>query len=84
LCRAGFPAYLGRIEMKYIAGAPSFEAAAVLATVPIGKAMALFGAGSIILANVLGVLPLGDILSPRAYGGVVLAVLAFVVMSLSK
>ena len=56
----------------------------VLASVPIGKTMALFGAGSIIFANVLGVLLLGDILSPRAYGGIALAVLAFVVMGLGK
>jgi multidrug transporter EmrE-like cation transporter len=56
----------------------------VLATVPLGKTMALFGAASIILANVLGVLLLGDLLSPRAYAGIALAVLAFVVMSLGK
>lgn len=56
----------------------------VLATVPIGKTMALFGAGSIVLANVLGVLLLGDVLSPRSYAGIVLAVLAFTVMSLGK
>jgi multidrug transporter EmrE-like cation transporter len=56
----------------------------VLATVPIGRTMALFGAVSIILANVLGVLLLGDFVSPRAYAGIALAVLAFVVMSLAK
>jgi multidrug transporter EmrE-like cation transporter len=56
----------------------------VLATVPLGKTMALFGAASIILANVLGVLLLGDLLSPRAYAGIALAVLAFIVMSLGK
>ena len=56
----------------------------VLATVPIGKTMALFGAASIILANVLGVLLLGDFLSPRSYAGIALAVLAFTVMSLGK
>jgi hypothetical protein len=56
----------------------------VLATVPIGKTMALFGAGSIILGNVLGVLLLGDLLSPRSYAGIALALLAFVVMSLGK
>ena len=56
----------------------------VLATVPIGKTMALFGAGSIIMANVLGVLLLGDLLSARAYLGITLAVLAFIVMSLGK
>ena len=37
----------------------------VLANVPIGKTMALFGAASIVLANLLGVLLLGDLLSPR-------------------
>jgi hypothetical protein len=56
----------------------------VLASVPIGKTMALFGAASIILANVLGVLLLGDILSTRSYVGIALAVLAFTVMSLGK
>ena len=56
----------------------------VLATVPIGKTMALFGAGSIVFANILGVLLLGDVLSTRSYIGIALAVLAFMVMSLSK
>jgi multidrug transporter EmrE-like cation transporter len=56
----------------------------VLATVPIGKTMALFGAGSIIMGNVLGVLLLGDLLSARSYAGIALAVLAFTVMSLGK
>lgn len=56
----------------------------VLATVPIGKTMALFGAASIVLANVLGVLLLADFLSPRGYAGIALAVTAFVVMSLGK
>jgi multidrug transporter EmrE-like cation transporter len=56
----------------------------VLATIPIGKTMALFGAGSIILGNVLGVLLLGDLLSARSYAGIALAVMAFAVMSLAK
>jgi len=56
----------------------------VLATAPIGKTMALFGAASIVLANVLGVLLLGDFLSTRSYAGIGLAVLAFLVMSFSK
>jgi multidrug transporter EmrE-like cation transporter len=56
----------------------------VLATVPIGKTMALFGAGSIVLANVLGVLLLGDVVSMRSYVGIALAVMAFLVMSLGK
>jgi multidrug transporter EmrE-like cation transporter len=56
----------------------------VLATVPIGKTMALFGAASIVLANLLGVLLLADFLSPRGYAGIALAVTAFVVMSLGK
>ncbi len=56
----------------------------VLATVPIGKTMALFGAASIVLANLLGVLLLADFLSPRAYLGIALAVLAFVVMGIGK
>lgn len=56
----------------------------ILATVPIGRTMALFGAASIVLANVLGVLILGDFLSLRSYAGVALAVLAFTVMSVAK
>ena len=56
----------------------------VLATVPIGKTMALFGAVSIVLANLLGVLLLGDFLSPRAYLGIALAVLAFLIMGIGK
>ncbi len=56
----------------------------VLATVPLGKTMALFGAGSIVLANVLGVLLLGDLLSTRSYAGITLAVLAFMVMSTGR
>jgi len=54
----------------------------VLASVPIGKSMALYGATSIALVNVLGVFLLGEVLDPRAYAGVSLAVLAFVVMAL--
>ena len=54
----------------------------VLASVPIGKSMALYGATSIALVNVLGVLLLGEVLGARAYAGVSLAVLAFVVMAL--
>ena len=56
----------------------------VLATVPIGKTMALFGAGSIVFANMLGVLLLGDVLTMRSYIGIALAVVAFMVMSFSK
>ena len=56
----------------------------VLATVPIGKTVALYGAGSIIMGNILGVLLLGDLLSMRSYAGIVLAILAFTVMSLGK
>jgi len=56
----------------------------ILATVPIGKTMALFGAASIVFANVLGVLLLGDLLSMRSYAGIALAVTAFLVMSFAK
>lgn len=56
----------------------------ILATVPIGRTMALFGAASIVLANLLGVLLLGDFLPVRSYAGIVLAVLAFTVMSVAK
>jgi multidrug transporter EmrE-like cation transporter len=54
----------------------------ILANVPIGKSMALYGATSIALVNVLGVLLLGEVLGVRAYAGVSLAVLAFIVMAL--
>jgi hypothetical protein len=54
----------------------------VLANVPIGKSMALFGATSIALVNVLGVLLLGEVLTASTYVGVSLAVLAFVVIAL--
>jgi len=54
----------------------------ILANVPIGKSMALFGATSIALVNVLGVLLLGEVLGARAYAGVSLAVLAFIIMAL--
>jgi hypothetical protein len=56
----------------------------ILASVPIGRTMALFGAASIVLANLLGVLLLGDFLSMRSYAGIALAVLAFTVMSVAK
>ena len=56
----------------------------VLANVPIGRSMALFGASSIALVNVLGVLLLGEVLAPTAYVGVSLAVCAFAVMALGK
>jgi hypothetical protein len=56
----------------------------VLATVPIGKTMALFGAVSIVLGNVLGVLLLRDLVSARSYAGIALAIVAFTVMSFGK
>lgn len=56
----------------------------VLAAVPIGRTMALFGATSITVVNVLGVLLLGEVLSVGSYVGVSLAVLSFVVMALAR
>ncbi len=56
----------------------------ILATVPVGRTMALFGAASIVLANLLGVLLLGDIVPLRSYAGIMLAVLAFGVMSVAR
>jgi hypothetical protein len=56
----------------------------ILASVPIGRTMALFGAASIVLANLLGVLLLGDFMSLRSYAGIALAVLAFTVMSVAQ
>jgi hypothetical protein len=63
--------------------AAMFGQLCVLAAVPVGKSMALFGAVSITLVNFLGVLLLGEVLSPTGYVGVVLAVAAFVVMGVS-
>jgi len=56
----------------------------VLATVPIGRTMALFGATSITVVNLLGVLLLGEVLSAWSYVGVSLAVLSFVVMAIGR
>jgi multidrug transporter EmrE-like cation transporter len=56
----------------------------VLATIPIGRTMALFGATSITVVNLLGVLLLGEVLSVSSYVGVSLAVLSFVVMAIGR
>jgi hypothetical protein len=56
----------------------------VLASVPIGRSMALFGAASIALVNVLGVFLLGEVLTPRAYVAVSLAIAAFIVMAYGR
>lgn len=56
----------------------------VLANIPVGRSMALFGASSIALVNVLGVLLLGEVLSQGAYVGVALAICAFLTMALTR
>jgi multidrug transporter EmrE-like cation transporter len=61
--------------------AATFGQLYVLASVPIGRSMALFGATSIVLVNILGVMLLGEVLTPRSYAGVSLAIAAFLVMA---
>ena len=53
----------------------------VVAQVPLGKTMALFGAMSILLSNALGILFLKEVLSPVGYAGVTLAVVAILVLA---
>ncbi len=50
----------------------------------VGKTMALFGASSLILVNVLGLLILKEQLSLGVYFGIMLAVIAILLVGLSK
>ncbi len=50
----------------------------------VGRTMAMFGATSLVLVNVLGFLILGERLSLPVYFGIVLAVLAILLVGLSK
>lgn len=56
----------------------------IFTTVELGKTMALFGAVSIILSNLLGFLILKEVLPVGVYVGVSFAVLAFLLLALSK
>ncbi len=50
----------------------------------VGRTMAIFGATSLVLVNLLGFLILGERLSLPVYFGIVLAVLAILLVGLSK
>jgi hypothetical protein len=56
----------------------------IFTTVELGKTMALFGAVSIILSNLLGFLILKEVLPVGVYIGVSFAVLAFLILAVSK
>jgi hypothetical protein len=56
----------------------------IFTTIELGKTMALFGAVSIILSNVLGFLILKEVLAVGVYVGVSFAVLAFLILAVSK
>lgn len=50
----------------------------------LGKTMALFGATSLVLVNILGFFILGEKLSLPVYFGIMLAVVAILIVGLSK
>ena len=56
----------------------------IFTTIELGKTMALFGAVSIILSNLLGLLILKEVLPIGVYIGVSFAVLAFLILAVSK
>jgi hypothetical protein len=56
----------------------------IFTTIELGKTMALFGAISIILSNLLGLLILKEVLPIGVYLGVSFAVLAFLILAVSK
>lgn len=56
----------------------------IFTTIELGKTMAMFGAISIILSNVLGFLILKETLPIGVYVGVSLAVIAFLILAVSK
>ena len=56
----------------------------IFSSLEVGKTMALFGATSLILVNVLGLLILKEQLSLLSYFGITLAVLAVLIISISK
>jgi hypothetical protein len=56
----------------------------IFTTIELGKTMALFGAVSIILSNLLGLLILREVQSVGVYIGVSFAVLAFLILAVSK
>jgi len=56
----------------------------VFTSTELGKTMALFGAASIVLSNLLGFLILKEVLPVGVYVGVSLAVVAFLILAVSK
>lgn len=56
----------------------------IFTTIELGKTMALFGAVSIILSNLLGFLILKEVLPVGVYVGVSFAVIAFLILAVSK
>ena len=56
----------------------------IFTTKELGKTMALFGAISIILSNLLGFLILKEVLPIGVYVGVSFAVVAFLILAVSK
>jgi hypothetical protein len=56
----------------------------IFTTIELGKTMALFGAVSIILSNLLGLLILKEVLPVGVYVGVSFAVIAFLILAVSK
>lgn len=56
----------------------------IFTTIELGKTMALFGAVSIILSNLLGFFILKEVLPVGVYVGVSFAVLAFLILAVSK
>jgi len=50
----------------------------------VGRTMALFGASSLVLVNVLGLLILKEQMSLTVYFGIMLAILAILVVGLSR
>ena len=56
----------------------------IFTTIELGRTMALFGAASIILSNLLGFLILREVLPVGVYIGVSLAVIAFLILAVSK
>lgn len=56
----------------------------IFTTIELGKTMAMFGAVSIVLSNLLGFLILKEVLPIEVYVGVSFAVMAFLILAISK
>jgi len=56
----------------------------IFTTVELGKTMAMFGAISIVLSNLLGFLILREVLPTGVYVGVSFAIVAFLILAVSK